>query len=102
MLIFGIFMLAELPEAAKHSAKVSASLDEMLSSEEVWIPTVILAEEIAEQIGPRREVTGFVPKGLIGLIPIPLFSRMSAPSSSTKNLRTFSASGVPEAHSIPA
>ena len=57
MLIFGIFMLAELPEAAKHSEKVSASLDEMLSSKEVWIPTVILAEEVAEQIGPRREVT---------------------------------------------
>ena len=44
----------------------------------------------------------FVPNGLIGLIPIPLSSRMEAPISSTRNALTRRASAVPEAHSMPA
>jgi hypothetical protein len=50
VMLSGIFMLIELPEATKHSAKLAESIDSMLSSEEAWIPTVILAQEVADQL----------------------------------------------------
>lgn len=50
VMISGIFVLMELPEAAKQSAKVAESFESMLGSREAWIPTMILAQEAAKQI----------------------------------------------------
>ena len=49
-MVFGIFMLMELPEEAKRSAKVADSLETMLDSGEAWIPTIVFAQEAAKQI----------------------------------------------------
>lgn len=49
-MLFGILMLAKLPEAAQRSAKVSKNLEEMLSDEEAWIPTFVLAREVSNRI----------------------------------------------------
>jgi hypothetical protein len=50
VMVFGIFMLMELPEAVKRSAKIADSLETMLDSGEAWIPTIVFAQEAAKQI----------------------------------------------------
>lgn len=47
---FGIYMLVELPEEIKSSAKIANSIESILDSGKVWIPTVVFANETAKQI----------------------------------------------------
>ena len=58
VMAFGIFMLMELPAAARETAKVAESLDSMLGGGEAWIPTVVLAQEATGRIvsGGKQEV----------------------------------------------
>jgi hypothetical protein len=49
-MVFGIFMLAALPEATRQSAKIARSIEDMLRSEGAWIPTVVLAQEAGNQL----------------------------------------------------
>jgi hypothetical protein len=57
-MLFGIFLLAQLPEESKKSAKVASSLEEALSSQSAWIPTMILAQEAADLLstGQFKEI----------------------------------------------
>lgn len=50
VMVFGIFMLMELPAELKSSAEVADSVETMLDSGEAWIPTAVLAQETANQI----------------------------------------------------
>jgi hypothetical protein len=50
VMVFGIFMLMELPTAIREAAKVAESLDSMLGSEDAWIPTTVLAQEATRRI----------------------------------------------------
>jgi len=50
IMVFGIFMLMELPEEVKRSAKVADSLETILDSGEAWIPTLVFAQQAAKQI----------------------------------------------------
>jgi hypothetical protein len=50
VMVSGILILIELPKAIKDSAKIADSIDSMLGSGEAWIPTVILAQEVAKKI----------------------------------------------------
>ena len=50
VMVFGIFMLMDLPAAAREAAKVAESLDDMLGSGDAWIPTAILAQEATDRI----------------------------------------------------
>lgn len=58
VLVSGIFMLIELPAAARESAKVAESLDSMFESGNAWIPTVVLAQEVTARIasGGKHQV----------------------------------------------
>ena len=53
VMICGIFMLLDMPESAKRSAKIAESLDNVLGSGEAWIPTVVLSEEAVGQIATK-------------------------------------------------
>lgn len=55
VIVFGIFMLAQLPEANKRSAEVAESFDAILDSGEAWIPTVVFAREAANQITAQKK-----------------------------------------------
>jgi len=46
----GIFMLIDMSEAARRSAKIGGSIDDILYSKEAWVPTIIISQEAAEQI----------------------------------------------------
>ena len=50
VIVFGIFMLVQLPEEHKRSAEVAESIEAILDSGEAWIPTVVFAKEDANQI----------------------------------------------------
>ena len=52
---FGIYMLVELPEEIKRSAKIANSIESIIDSGEVWIPTVIFARETAKQIAVNEK-----------------------------------------------
>lgn len=58
VLAFGIFLLIDLPESARRSAKAAASIDDLLAAGDAWIPTVILSREAASQLtsAGNREV----------------------------------------------
>jgi hypothetical protein len=49
-IVFGILMLTQLPDAYTESVEVADSVEDILTREDVWIPTIILAEEAASQI----------------------------------------------------
>ena len=55
VMVFGIFMLTQLPGEIKSSAKAADSVEDMLNSEEAWIPTIVFAEEAAKQITAQGE-----------------------------------------------
>jgi hypothetical protein len=50
VMVFGIFMLMELPAASREAAKIAESLDDMLGSGDAWIPTAVLAQEATRRI----------------------------------------------------
>lgn len=52
VMVFGIFMLMELPAAAREAAKKAESLEGMLGSGKAWAPTADLAEDAAGRIAP--------------------------------------------------
>jgi len=58
-IVYGIFWLMDLPEKAKHSAKLADSMESILDTEETWIPTVVFAQEAGKQITTqgKHEVT---------------------------------------------
>jgi hypothetical protein len=55
VIVFGIFMLAQLPEENKRSAEVAESIEAILDSGEAWIPTVVFAREAANQITAQKK-----------------------------------------------
>ena len=55
VMIFGIFMLAELPEEIKRSSEAAESFEAILDSGEAWIPTVVFAREAANQISAQKK-----------------------------------------------
>jgi hypothetical protein len=55
VMIFGIFMLAQLPEEIKRSSEAAESLEAILDSGEAWIPTVVFAREAANQITAQKK-----------------------------------------------
>jgi hypothetical protein len=55
VIVFGIFMLAQLPGETKRSAEVAESFDAILDSGEAWIPTVVFAREAANQITAQKK-----------------------------------------------
>ena len=50
VMVSGVLMLLELPEAMRNSAKVANSFDAMLAAGDAWLPTAVLAREAAGQI----------------------------------------------------
>jgi hypothetical protein len=50
VMIGGIFMLLDLSETARRSAKIGRSIDDILDSKEAWIPTIIISQEATERI----------------------------------------------------
>ncbi|MEE9572540.1 MAG: hypothetical protein V3W20_05810 [Candidatus Neomarinimicrobiota bacterium] len=55
VMIFGIFMLAQLPEEIKRSSEAAESFEAILDSGEAWIPTVVFAREAANQITAQKK-----------------------------------------------
>ena len=55
VIIFGIFMLAQLPEEIKRSSVEAESIEAILDSGEAWIPTVVFAREAANQITTQKK-----------------------------------------------
>ena len=55
VIVFGIFMLAELPEEIKRSSEAAESFEAILDSGEAWIPTVVFAREAANQITAQKK-----------------------------------------------
>ena len=55
VMIFGIFMLAALPEEIKRSSEAAESFEAILDSGEAWIPTTVFAREAANQISAHKK-----------------------------------------------
>jgi hypothetical protein len=60
VMVFGIFMLLDMPETARRSAKIAESLDNVLDSKDAWIPTIVLSEEAVGQIARQGTQTAIL------------------------------------------
>ena len=55
VIVSGIYLLAELPEATKRSAKVAESIENILDRGGAWIPSIAFARETAKQISANEK-----------------------------------------------
>lgn len=64
VMVSGILMLVEVPEAIRKASKTAASMDSLLAKGDAWIPTVVIAREAARQIAASGRFEVVVRDGL--------------------------------------
>jgi len=67
VMVAGILMLADLPEAMRKAAKTAVTIDSLLVNGDAWLPTVVLVQEAARQIAAAGRPDVAVRAGLQSL-----------------------------------
>jgi hypothetical protein len=56
LIVGGVMMLADFPEANRQSAAASKSIESLLDEKEIWEPTLVIAEEAKRQLTAESNI----------------------------------------------